>query len=341
MKRFFIMILAIGLLASLAGCGGDETAPEAAKTQEELQGQTQAQATETARTYSISITQIVEHPALNAMQEGFKDRMAELGIPTEYNVHIAQGDMAINEQIASQIKGEAPDLVVAITTPSVIAVAQKIKDIPIVFTGVTDPVSAKVVASLEAPGANVTGMTDMSPMDQHLALIRECVPGLKTLGIIYNAGETNSVVLANVMKAECDKVGVKLREGIVDNSAAVTQAAQSLVGKVDAVYVPVDNTVVSALEAAVKVCTQSQRPFFAGDVDSVARGAIAAVAIDYYKMGIQTADIAQKVLEGADTATLPVETIRDLSLHVNKSAAAAMGLTVPDSVLARAEKIIE
>ncbi len=317
MKRIFVLV-ALSLLAMVA-CSGE---PEQSS-------------------YTISISQIVEHPALNAMQDGFKERMAELGVDAIYKVHIAQGDMAINEQIASQIKGEAPNLVLAITTPSVIAVAQKIKDIPVIFTGVTDPVAAKVVQSLEKPSANVTGMTDMSPMDKHVELVREFMPEIKTLGVIYNSGETNSVILVKVLKEECSKFNITVREATIDNSSGVTQAAQSLVGKVDAVYVPVDNTVVSALESAIKVCTEANLPLFSGDTDSVARGTIAAVAIDYYKMGVQTAEIAKRIMDGADTATTPVESIKDLSLHVNTKAAAAMGVTVPSTVLDRAEKIIE
>ena len=290
----------------------------------------------------VSITQIVEHPSLNAMRDGFKDRLAELGLDVEYHVHIAQGDMAINEQIASQIKGEHPDLVLAIATPSAVAVAQKIKDIPVLFTGVTDPVAAKLVASLEAPGGNVTGMTDMSPMDQHLALIREFLPDLKELGIIYNAGETNSVVLKDILAQECAKQGIGLTEATVDNSAGVYQAAKSLVGRVDAVYVPVDNTVVSALESAIKVCRQNRLPLFTGDTDSVERGSVAAVAIDYYQMGVQTADMAARILtQDADPAVTPVEAIREFGLHVNPGAAEAMGVAVPRSVLDRATRIVQ
>jgi len=295
-----------------------------------------------AADYTVSITQIVEHPSLDAMQQGFKDHLAELGLDVAYNVHIAQGDNAINEQVASQIKGEAPDMVLAITTPSAQAVAQKIQDIPILFTGVTDPVEAKLVASLEAPGANISGMSDMSPMGKHLALIMEFLPGLKKLGMIYNAGEPNSVVLLNLLRAECDRKGVELVEATVDNSAGVYPAAKSLVGRVEAVYVPVDNTVVSALESAVKVCRQNKLPLFTGDTDSVERGSIAALAVDYYKMGVQTADMAKRVLADHEpTATMPVEFILQFGLHVNPGAAEAMGIEVPRSVLDRATKIVD
>lgn len=290
----------------------------------------------------ISVNQIVEHPSLDAMRNGFMDILKEAGIDAEYNVHIAQGNQATNIQIASQIMGEKPDLILAITTPSSQVIARKIKNIPVVFSGVTDPVAAGLVSSLEAPGANVTGMTDMSPVDEHLALIREFVPGLKTLGVLYNSGEPNSVVLLEAMKAEAEQAGIAVEEATAINSGAVYQAAKSLVGRCDAVYVPVDNTVVSALESAVKVCSQNRLPLFTADTDSVDRGSIAALAVDYYRMGRQTGEMALRILkDGAKPAEMPVESLKNLRLHVNMKSAAAMGVTVPETVLKRADKIVE
>ncbi|GAB7022850.1 ABC transporter substrate-binding protein [Salidesulfovibrio brasiliensis] len=290
----------------------------------------------------VSITQIVEHPSLDAMREGFKDRLTELGIKAEFKEHIAQGNPATSVQIANQIMGEQPDLILAITTPSAQHVVQKIKDRPIVFTGVTDPVGAGIVAHLDKPGANVTGMTDMSPMHKHLELVREFVPDMKSLGVIYNAGEPNSVTLINLLKQFAEKEGIAVEEATIANSSGVYQAAKSLVGRADAIYIPLDNTVISALESAIKVCRQNQLPLFTGDTDSVERGSVAALAIDYRQMGIQTADIAARILkEGTDPATMPVETIKKLQLYVNVKAAESMGLDVPASALERADKVIK
>lgn len=290
----------------------------------------------------ISITQIVEHPSLDAMREGFKDRLTELGIKADFKEHIAQGNPATSVQIANQIKGEQPDLILAITTPSAQHVVQKIKDRPIVFTGVTDPVGAGIVAHLDKPGANVTGMTDMSPMHKHLELVREFVPEMKSLGVIYNAGEANSVTLINLLKKFAEKEGIAIEEATIANSSGVYQAAKSLVGRSDAIYIPVDNTVISALESAIKVCRQNQLPLFTGDTDSVERGSIAALAIDYRQMGIQTADIAARIIkDGTDPASMPVETIKKLQLFVNLKAADSMGVKVPASALDRADKVIK
>jgi putative ABC transport system substrate-binding protein len=296
-----------------------------------------------AKSYTISVTQIVEHPALDAMRNGVADRLKEKGLDVTYNVHIAQGNMATNTQIISQIMGEQPDLVLAIATPGAQAAVQKIKDRPIVFTGISDPVTAGLVKDLKnTDGSNVTGMCDASPMDRHVALIREIVPNVKTVGIIYNSGEPNSVPNLKALKEEAAKVGISVEEATIANSSGVYQAAKSLVGRCDVVYVGTDNTVVSAIESAVKVCTDNKLPLIVGDVDSVARGAIAAEALDYYKMGLQTGDMIFRILvDGANPGSMPVEFLNDLNLHVNKKAAVAMGVTLPASTVERAAKVIE
>ncbi|MEF2143988.1 MAG: ABC transporter substrate-binding protein [Desulfovibrionaceae bacterium] len=347
MKRAALLLLStLFTLLLLTACSSEKSeekpAEPASTTEQAVEPTTPAETVPAERVYKISITQIVEHPSLDAMRQGFKDRLAEAGVKAEFTDHIAQGDMATNAQIAKQIVGEKPDLVVAITTPSAQAVVQVLKDVPVVFTGVTDPVSAKIVQSLEKPGANVTGMTDMSPMDLHVALIRDFLPEIKSLGVIYNAGETNSVVLVTALKAEAAKFGIDVVEATIDNSSGVYQAAKSLVGRCQAVYVPVDNTVVSALESAIKVCEESKLPLFTGDTDSVARGSVAAVAVDYYKMGLQTADMALRIIkDGLLPADMPIESIRELALHINKKAAQNMNINVPEALAAKADKIIE
>ena len=295
------------------------------------------------KSYVVSVTQIVEHPALDAMRNGVADRLKGKGIDATFNVHIAQGNSATNVQIIGQIMGEQPDVVLAIATPGAQAAAQKIHDRPIVFTGVTDPVDAGLVKNLQnSDGKNVTGMSDFSPMDKHVALIQEIVPSTKTIGVIYNAGEPNSVALVGALRENVAKAGLNLEEATIANSSGVYQAAKSLIGRCDVVYIPTDNTAISALESAIKVCTQSQVPLIVGDVDSVARGAIAAVAVDYYKMGLQTGDMVAKILvDGAKPADMPIEFLNDLKLHVNKKAAAAMGVTLPESTISRAAKVIE
>lgn len=294
-----------------------------------------------AQSYTVSVNQIVEHPALDAVRKGFQDSLEKQGFDVKYNVHIAQGNISTANQIARQILGEKPDLVLGIATPTSQACAQVIKKIPILITAVTDPVGAGLVDSLDKPGGNVSGMTDMSPVDKQVELIREFIPDLKNLGIIYNSGEANSVSILKVLKEVSAKMGIEVVEATVVNSGGVTQAARSLVGRADAIYIPTDNTVVSVFEAITKVSKEKDLPLFAADVDSVSRGAIAALAIDYYRMGVQSGEMAARILKGADTATMPVETLEDLMIYVNPKSAADMGVSVPESVMKRADKVVE
>jgi len=294
-----------------------------------------------AADYTVSFNQIVEHPALDALRQGVKDELAAQKLTVRYHDHIAQGNIATANLIAKQMLGEQPDVAVGIATPTAQACAQTIKNIPIVFAAVTDPVGAGLVQSLEKPGGNITGTTDMSPIDRQLELILEFLPKLKTIGVIYNSGEVNSVTLVRVLKEEASKKGISVEEATVSNSAGVFQAAKSLIGRVEAVYIPTDNTVVSAFEAITQVGYQAKLPIFAADTDSVARGAVAALAIDYYKMGRQTGEMVSRVFKGANPAEMPVETLREFQIHLNPGSAAKMGLAVPEALLKKADKIIE
>lgn len=315
MKRIFILLLC--LFALLVG--------------------SQAGATD----YVVSFNQIVEHPALDALRQGVKDELQAQGLNVQYHDHIAQGNIATANLIAKQILGEQPDVAVGIATPTAQACAQAIKQIPIVFAAVTDPVGAGLVASLEKPGGNITGTTDMSPIDRQLELILEFMPKLRTLGVIYNSGEANSVTLVRVLKEEAAERGISIEEATVSNSAGVFQAAKSLIGRSQAVYIPTDNTVVSAFEAITQIGYQAKLPIFAADTDSVGRGAIAALAVDYYKMGRQSGEMVSRILKGANPGEMPVETLREFQVHLNPGSAAQMGLTVPAAILEKADKIIE
>ncbi|RMG97839.1 MAG: ABC transporter substrate-binding protein [Candidatus Dadabacteria bacterium] len=298
-----------------------------------------------AKPIRIGITQIVEHPALDANRQGAIDRLKELGYEegkdVVYDIQIAQGNPATANLIAKKFVGEGVDLILAIATPTAVAAAKATREIPIVISAITDPVGAKLVESLERPGRNVTGTTDLSPVAEQLKLFRTVAPKAKRIGVIYNAGEPNSVTLVNLAKKAGAELGYEIVEATVANSAGVMAAAKSLVGRADAVYVPTDNTVVSALEAVVRVCQEAKMPLVTGDTDSVKRGAVAAIAIDYYELGRQTGDMIDRILKGANPAEMPVETLKNFELHVNKNAAAAMGATLPADFVAKAAKVYE
>ena len=294
---------------------------------------------------TVAVTAIVEHPALDAVRQGVQDELAtegyRVGENLDFRFESAQGNPATAAQIAQKFVGEAPDVIVPISTPSAQAVAGATKDIPIVFSAVTDPLGAKLVTSLERPGGNVTGMTDLSPIGAHLDLVREITPDLARLGVIYNPGEANAVTLLDLLKQEAPVRGIEIVEAAAPRSSDVQAAAQSLVGRVDAIYVPTDNTVVTALEAIVGVGVDNQLPVYAGDTDSVPRGAMAALGFNYYDVGVQTGKIVARVLGGEQPGDIPVESIEITELHVNPGAAESMGVTIPDEVIARAKTVVE
>lgn len=292
----------------------------------------------------IGISQIVEHPALDADRQGFTDALRENGYVegdnVTYDVRIAQGNMATANSIAKELVGKKADLIYSIATPTSQACANATKTIPIVFSSVTDPVGAGLVPNLEQPGGNVTGMTDRSPVDRQMDLIAEFIPTAKRLGVIYNSGEDNSLASLKQIQEEARKRNIEVVEATVSNSGGVLMAAKSLVGRVDVIHIPTDNTVVSAFESVVKVCEENHIPLFAADVDSVPRGAIASIAIDYYQLGRQAGEVAVRILKGAEPASIPVETLKDLKLWVNKEAASKMGVTLPEALLQKADKVL-
>ncbi|MBB3946463.1 putative ABC transport system substrate-binding protein [Rhizobium skierniewicense] len=298
-----------------------------------------------AQDVTVAVTAIVEHPALDAARDGVKAALAEAGYKEGENLKFvyqsAQGNPGTASQIARQFVGDAPDVIVPISTPSAQAVVAATRDIPIVFTAVSDPVGAQLIKSMEKPGRNVTGLSDRLPVAEHLALIKEITPNAKTIGYIYNSAEANSVSTLDLLKAEAEKADLMVVESVATKSAEVQGATRALVGKADVIYVPTDNTIVSAFEAAAGVATEAKIPLFAADTDSVARGAIAALGFNYFDVGKQTGAVVVRILKGEKPGDIPATVAVGTDLVLNKTAAAKAGVTFPESATKRATKIIE
>lgn len=328
MRRSMTHVVGAGLAAAalaLAGCsggGGDSSSD----------------------VVDIGIMQIVEHPALDAAREGFKQALLDEGYvegeTVRFDEQNAQGDQATATSIAGTFASGGFDMVLAIATPTAQAAAQAITDIPILITAVTEPQEAGLVDTWEAPGGNLTGTSDKNPVEEQLGLIRELVPDAATVGIVYSSGEVNSQVQVDLAQAAAAALGLELKLATIANAGEVQQAAESL--DVDAFYVPTDNNVVSALEALIQVAEAKQIPVIAAESSSVERGAIATYGLDYTKLGYQTGEMALRILkDGADPATMPIETQTELQLVVNSGAAARMGVEIPQSMLDRADQVIE
>ena len=297
-----------------------------------------------AKPVYVAVTAIVEHPALDAVRDGIKQTLKEngySGYQLKFTYQSAQGKPDIAAQIARKMVGDEPDVIVAIATPSAQAAVVASDTIPVVFSAVTDPLAAKLIPRLIQPGGNVTGLSDMANVKEHLALIKEFLPNLKAVGIPYNPGESNSVSMLAAIKVEAAKMGIKIVESAAPKSSDVMIATKQLVGKVDAIYCPIDNTIISAVEAVIRVGIDAQIPVFAGDTDTVARGAVAAVGYDYFDLGRQTGDIVVRILKGEKPGSIDVKMAKGTNLFVNPKMAALMGIKIPEAVLARATKIIE
>lgn len=298
-----------------------------------------------AKDVTVAVTAIVEHPALDAARDGVKDALAEAGYKEGENLKFiyqsAQGNPATAAQIARQFVGEGPDVIVPISTPSAQAVVSATRDIPVVFTAVSDPVGAQLVKDLKKPGGNVTGLSDMSPVVEHIKLIKEVMPNIKKLGYLYNSGETNSVSLLAALKESAAAEGIEIVESAATKSAEVQGAARALVGRADAMYVPTDNTIVSALESAVGVAEESKLPLFTADTDSVKRGALAALGFNYYDVGKQTGAIVVKILKGEKPGDIAVDIAKGTDLVINLGAAKKMGVEFPQAVIDRATSKID
>ncbi|NRS47551.1 ABC transporter substrate-binding protein [Brevibacillus sp. HB2.2] len=333
------------LLLSVTACGQQSTTPANNPTPAPATTTASAPSTETKQ-LTIGIAQFVEHPALDAAREGFISQLAKNGYEKDKQVKIdvqsAQASMDTAIQIAQKFEADKVDLVLAIATPTAQAAAQTSKEIPILFTAVTDPVEAGLVAAMDKPGANVTGTSDMNPVEEQLKLIKEMKADAKSVGIIYSSGEVNSKVQVDAAKAVAGKLGLEIKEAAITSATEVKQAAESMVGKVDAFYVPTDNMVVSSIAAVIGVAEAQKIPVIAGEENSVKSGAIATYGIDYTKLGEQTADMATKILKAeAKPADMAVEVQADMKLVLNKKAAEKMGVTIPQAMLDRAGQVIE
>jgi putative tryptophan/tyrosine transport system substrate-binding protein len=309
----------------------------------------QATAPEPSRMYHVGFSQIVDHPALNETRRGLIDGLAKAGFVEGKNlvfeIQIAQGDVANARNIAEKFLADKVDLMAVCTTPNTQA-AMKVtqgSSVPVVFGCVTNPVEAGILKSLDQPtGTNVTGIFGIPPVAQMFEIMLQIKPDVKSIGTLYNSGESNSNVINRLAKAEAERRGLTWNEVQVASSAEVKNAVDSLVSKVDTLLTGQDNMVSSAFDALLKTARDNKIALFSLDTATVERGAIASYAQDQYQTGIDWAnDIAVPVLLGRDPGTMVPARYRRWTLYVNTAAAAAMGVTVPPSLLAQAGKVFD
>lgn len=294
---------------------------------------------------TVAVTAIVEHPALDAVRDGVKEELKasgfEAGKNLKFEYQSAQGNTGTAAQIARKYAGDRPDVIVAIATPSAQAVVATTKSVPVVYSAVTDPVAAKLVSGWGPSGTNVTGVSDQSPLDKHIALIRQVVPKAARVGVIYSPGEANSVAIVEALRKAAAAADLKLVEGAAARSVDVPGAAQSLVGKVDVIYTPTDNNVMSAFEGIIKVAQQAKIPVVAADTGGVKRGAVAALGLNYADLGRQTGKIVVRILKGEAPGAIASQISSKFELHVNPEAAQKQGVVLSDALLKSAAVVVK
>ncbi|WP_182187557.1 ABC transporter substrate-binding protein [Pectinatus frisingensis] len=318
-------LLAIGLIA---GCGSQKANND----------------TSDKKTFKIGVVQLVEHNALDAANKGFIDGLKERGYVEGQNITVdqqnAQADQSNLKNIAERFVSDKDDLICAIATPAAQTVANATKNIPIVGTAITDYKSAKLVASNEKPGGNITGTSDMSPIKEQIDLLIKLFPNAKTIGTVYSSSEINSEIQVNLMKEYAESKGLKVETATVSTVNDIQQAVQSLTGKVDVFYEPTDNVIASAMPTLTSITDPAKIPVICGEPNMVKQGGLITYGIDYYKLGIQTSHMAADILDGkTKPADMPIETAKDLKITVNKKDAATLGITIPDDILKGADII--
>ena len=292
-----------------------------------------------SESYKIGINQLVQHPALDEATAGFKQAFADAGAEVEWDEQNANGEQPTALTIAQQFANADLDLALAVATPAAQATVQNLIDIPVLFTAVTDPVSAELVESMDTPGSNVTGTSDEAPIDQQLELLKDLVPEAKNVGIVHASGEVNSQVQVDAATEAAKGLDLEIETQTVTSVNEIQQAVEAL-GDVDAIYVPTDNMVVSGIASLVQVAEEKKIPVIGAEAGTVEGGAAATIGIDYTELGRQTGEMALRILrDGEDPAEMPVEKATEFTYVVNEEAAKNQGIEIPENILAEAETV--
>ena len=285
----------------------------------------------------IGIIQLVEHPALDQAYQGFVDGLKEAGYEEGKNIEFdyqnAQGEQANCITIAQKFLNDKSDLILAIATPAAQAAANLIKDIPILVTAVTDPETAKLVEKNDAPNGNVSGTSNLTPVDEQMELLKKLVPNVKTVALMYNSSEQNSKFQIDMAKRKLDEMGISYIEATITNPNDIQQVVQSIIGKAEAIYIPTDNMLASGMANVIAVTEPAKIPVICGEVDMLKSGGLATYGISHYELGKLTSKQAVRILKGeAVPANMPIEYLQTPTLSINTNAAEKLGIIIPEDI---------
>lgn len=347
MKRSIKKLIAMGIIAAMAvtaaGCSGsNEETTAAAGTEAASEESSEETAAETAgeeavadgETYKIGVIQYIQHDALDRANEGFVEALTEAGFPAEIDQQNASGDTSSCTTIAQKFVSDGDDLIFAIATPAAQAVAAETTDIPIVLTAVTDPADSGLVADNAAPGGNVTGSSDLTPVKEQIGLLHNIFPDAKTVGVLYCSAESNSAIQAEMAHEACEELGLEAVDYTVATSNDIQTMVESMVGKVDVLYAPTDNVIAAGMSTVAMIANENGLPTVVGEQGMVDAGGLVTYTIDYKELGKVAGEMAMQILsERADPAEMPIEYYPSdkLQLVVNEDTAAELGID-PSSI---------
>lgn len=325
MKKLLALMMAATLVLSMTACGGSKEEAPAADTPAAEENVTDEAAT--GDVYKIGVLQYVQHAALDASNEGFFAALDDAGIAYEADQQNAAGEAASCDTIADTLVNNGNDLILAIATPAAQAVAGKTTEIPVILTAVTDPAESGLAETNDAPGANVTGTSDLTPVKEQMELLKEVLPETKTVGILYCSAEANSVLQADMAKAALEDLGIAYADLTVSNSNEIQTVVESAVGKVDALYCPTDNMIAAGMATVAMVANENGIPVICGEEGMVNEGGLATYGIDYYQLGYLAGQMAVEILtNGANPAEMPIGYLaaENCALTVNEETVAAL-----------------
>ena len=320
MKKFVAMLLGLTMMAGLTACSGDDAGnnPDQGNSNDAAQ-------------YTVGLLQLVEHPSLDEIRTAIEDQVAARGYGDviAFDYQNGQNDPSTMNTITQKFVANDNDAIIAIATVAAQSAAAATSEKPIIFSAVTDPVAAELVADPATPEGNISGVSDVIDVSAIFGLAEELTPEVASYGFIYNMGEVNSVSVINDAKEYLDANNISYQEAFVTNIGEVTTAAQSLVGKVDAFFLPIDNTVASAMSNVAEIANSNLIPVYVAADSMVNDGGLATVGVNYTQLGKQTADMLIRVLiDGETIAENPVESMTEYSVTVNPETAAAIGVDV-------------
>ena len=316
----------IAAIALTTACSSAEEATEGTTENTES-----TESTGDGTTYKIGVLQFTQHAALDKTNEGFIAALDDAGINYEIDQQNASNDQSTCQTIAEKLVNDGNDLIYAIATPAAQAVAGLTKDIPVVISAVTDPAESGLVADNNAPGGNVTGVSDLTPIKEQIDLLKQLIPDAQTIGVLYCSAESNSAIQAEMTREACEALGMEAIDYTVSNTNEIQTVVESMVGKVDAIYAPTDNTIANGMATVGMIASDNGLPVFAGDSGMVEAGGIATYAVDYYQLGYMAGEMAVDILvNGTDPAEMPIGYLptEKYELTINEDMAAKVGVDV-------------